>query len=351
MSEELPENHLDKEDSEELFEHYNIVADQGQAPLRIDKFLMDRIPNTSRNKIQSAAKNNSIRVNGKPVKPNYKVKPEDEISIVMPDPVREIELIPQNLPIDVLAEDEEYIIVNKSPGMVVHPGYGNYQGTLVNALIYHFNNLPTAKGSEVPRPGLVHRIDKLTSGLMVIAKNDDSLTYLSKQFFDRTIDRRYYALVWGNLEEDSGTIEGHIGRSLRDRKVMDVFPDGEYGKEAVTHYKVLERFGYVTLVECKLETGRTHQIRVHFKHIKHPLFNDPEYGGNRVVYGTTFSKYRQFVQNLFDLLPRQALHAKTLEFEHRTTGEWKAYNSELPEDMKAVIEKWRTYISSSASER
>lgn len=330
-------------ESEDLFEHYRIKADKGQALLRIDKFLMDRIGNTSRNKIQVAAHNGSILVNGVAIKPNYRVKPFDDISIVLPHPVREIELIPENIPLNIIYEDDTLLIVNKQSGLVVHPGYGNYTGTLVNGLIYHFNNLPQPKGADVPRPGLVHRIDKLTTGIMVIAKTEDALTNLSKQFFDRTIDRRYNAIVWGNVEEDEGFIEGNLARSLKDRKVMDVFPDGDHGKYALTRYKVLERFGYVTLVECKLETGRTHQIRVHFQHIKHSLFGDPEYGGDKILYGTTFSKYKQFVENCFKILPRQALHAKTLEFEHPVTKEWMKFSSELPEDMVEVLNKFRTY--------
>lgn len=333
-------------ESEELYEHYRFQADVGQNPLRIDKFLMDRIADTSRNKIQLAAKNGNILVNTKPVKPNYKVKPGDDISIVLPYPVREIELIPQDIPLDIVHEDNETLVVNKEAGMVVHPGYGNYSGTLVNALIHHFDNLPEIPDNYFGRPGLVHRLDKLTTGLMVIAKTEQALTHLAKQFFDRTTERRYNALVWGDVKEDEGTITGHIGRSLKNRKVMDVFPEGDYGKAAITHYKVLERFGYVTLVECKLETGRTHQIRVHFKYAGHPLFNDPEYGGNRILKGTTFTKYKQFVQNCFKILPRQALHARTLGYTHPVTGEFLQFGSELPEDMTEVLEKWRGYVAS-----
>lgn len=333
------------EEQEELFEHYNIVADPGQEPLRIDKFLIDRIPNTSRNKLQAAARNGNILVNQNVVKPNYKVKPDDEISIVLPYPVREIELIPENIPLDIVYEDDDLVVLNKTAGMVVHPGYGNYSGTLVNALIYHFDNLPQKKNDFDGRPGLVHRLDKLTTGLMVVAKSEDALTKLAKQFFDRTIERKYNALVWGDLEEDEGLVEGHIGRSLKNRKVMSVFPDGDYGKQALTRYKVLKRYGYVTLVECKLETGRTHQIRAHFRYLRHPLFNDMEYGGNKILKGTTFTKYKQFVQNCFDLLPRQALHAKTLGFTHPATGEFMQFDSELPEDMQAVLVKWETYTS------
>ncbi|MCA1764085.1 MAG: RluA family pseudouridine synthase [Cryomorphaceae bacterium] len=337
-------NSTDPEEDQELFEHYNIVADQGQEVVRIDKFLMDRIPNTSRTKIKDAALSGNIHVSRMPVKPNYKVKPGDEISIVLPYPQREIELIPQDIPIEILYEDDTLVIVNKPTDMVVHPGYGNYSGTLVNALVYHFENLPEAKDGLPSRPGLVHRLDKNTTGVMVIAKTEKALTHLSKQFYDRTIDRRYVALVWGDLEEP-GTIEGHIGRSLKNRKVMTVFPEGDYGKPAITHYKVLERLNYVTLVECKLETGRTHQIRAHFKHIGHPLFNDPEYGGNKILKGTTFSKYKQFVMNNFNLLPRQALHARKLELNHPKTKERLNFESKVPEDMEVVLDRWRKYIS------
>lgn len=332
------------ETDEELFEHYRIEADSGQEPLRIDKFLMDRIPNTSRTKLQDAANEGNIRVNDQKVKANYKVKPNDEISIVLPYPKREIELIPEDIPLDILYEDEHMIILNKAANMVVHPGYGNYTGTMVNALIHHFDNLPEAKDGIPGRPGLVHRLDKNTTGVMVIAKTEKALTNLSLQFFERTIDRRYVALAWGDIDED-GMIEGHIGRSLKNRKVMTVFPEGEYGKEARTRYKVLERLTYVTLVECKLETGRTHQIRAHFQHINHPLFNDPEYGGNKILKGTQFSKYKQFVINNFDLLPRQALHARKLELTHPFTGERMNFESELPEDFTTVLDRWRKYIS------
>lgn len=332
-----------KEEDGELYEHYNIVCDPGQAPLRIDKFLHDRLPNTTRSKIQAAARNGNILVNKKQIKPNYKVKAGDEISVVLPYPVREIELIPQDIPLDIIYEDDDVLVLNKEPGIVVHPGYGNYSGTLVNALVYHFDHLPEKKENFFGRPGLVHRLDKNTSGLMVIAKTEDALTRLAKQFFDRTTERRYNALVWGDFEEDEGTVTGHIGRSLKNRKVMTVFPEGDYGKHAVTHYKVLQRFGYVTLIECKLETGRTHQIRVHMKHIGHPLFNDIEYGGDRIVKGTTFTKYKQYIENCFQICPRHALHAKTLGFTHPVTGEFKQFDSDIPEDMQALIEKWENY--------
>jgi 23S rRNA pseudouridine1911/1915/1917 synthase len=327
---------------DELFEHHRVVADKGQEPLRVDKFLLNRLEGTSRNRIQQAAVDGYIKVNDKSVKSNYKVKPHDIVTVMFNKPPREVELIPQDIPLDIVYEDEDIVILNKEAGMVVHPGFGNYSGTLVNALAFHFKDLP-ANGGDLTRPGLVHRIDKNTTGLMVIAKNEATMTSLSKQFYDRIIDRRYNALVWGELKEEEGTIDGHIGRSLKNRKVMTVFPEGEYGKHAKTHYKVLERFGYISLVECKLETGRTHQIRVHFQHIKHPLFNDFEYGGDKILKGTTFTKYKQFVENCFRMIPRQSLHAKSLAFTHPRTKEWMKFDSELPEDMKSVIEKWRNY--------
>lgn len=340
---EEDEELIDGQDDEELFEHYKYIADKGQTVLRIDKFLNDRLPNTSRNKIQDAANDGNVVVNGVVVKPNYKVKPLDEISIVLPYPPRVIDLIPQNIPLDILYEDDTLLVLNKPSNMVVHPGYGNYEGTLVNALIYHINNLPEADGNE-GRPGLVHRLDKNTTGIMVIAKTERALTHLAKQFADRTSSRTYQALVWGDMKEDSGRIEGNIGRSLKNRKLMDIFPDGDFGKVAITNYKVLERFGYVTLVQYKLETGRTHQIRAHSKYIGHPLFNDPEYGGDRILKGTTFTKYKQFINNCFDILPRQALHAKTLGFTHPETNEFMEFNSELPDDMQQVLTRWKNYI-------
>lgn len=334
---------LDNE-NQELFEHYKFTADKGQELLRVDKFLMDRIPNTTRNKLQQAISDGNILVNKKTVKANYKVKPLDEITVELSYPPQEIELIPEDIPLNILHEDAEVIVLNKPSEMVVHPGYGNYTGTLVNGLIYHFNNLPEA--DMAGRPGLVHRLDKNTTGIMVVAKTEHALTHLGKQFFDRTTERRYHALVWGDVKEDEGKIVGNVGRSLKNRKVMDVFPpESEYGKHAVTNYKVLKRFGYVTLVECKLETGRTHQIRVHMKHIGHPLFNDNEYGGDKILKGTTFSKYKQFINNCFEILPRQALHAKSLGFEHPKTGDWLQFESDLPEDMSSVLEKWETYVA------
>jgi len=293
---------------QELFEHYRYTVDPGQSLLRIDKYLSDRIENTSRTRVQNAANAGNIVVNNIPVKPNYRVKPGDLIQIVLPNPPREIELIPEDIPLNIVYEDDDVLVVNKEPGMVVHPAYGNYKGTLINALMWHFRDLPLFSSGE-SRPGLVHRIDKNTSGILVIAKNELSLNRLSKQFFDRTTDRRYHALVWGNPSPAEGTITGNVGRNIRDRKIMQVFPDGSEGKHAITHYKVLEDLGYISLVECKLETGRTHQIRVHFSHIKHPLFNDEEYGGDQILKGTTFTKYQQFIKNCFKILPRQALHA------------------------------------------
>lgn len=327
---------------EELFEHHRIVADKGQEPLRVDKFLLNRLEGTSRNKIQQAAKDGFIRINDITVKSNCKVKPFDIVTVMFKNPPREYELIPEDIPLNIVYEDQDVVVLDKEAGMVVHPGFGNYSGTLVNALAYHFKDLPT-NGGDPTRPGLVHRIDKNTTGLMVIAKNDIAMASLSKQFFERTIDRRYNALIWGELKEEEGCIEGHIGRSLKNRKLMTVFPEADYGKHAKTHYKVLERFGYISLVECKLETGRTHQIRVHFQHIKHPLFNDFDYGGDKILKGTTFSKYKQFVENCFRIIPRQSLHAKSLAFTHPKTKEWMTFTSELPSDMQAVIEKWRNY--------
>ena len=329
-------------EDQELFEHYKFTADKGQELLRIDKFLMDRIPNTTRNKLQNAISEGQVLVNKKTVKSNYRVKQSDEITIELSYPPQEIELISENIPLAIVYEDDDVIVINKQAGLVVHPGYGNYTGTLVNGLIYHFANLPQTATPN--RPGLVHRLDKNTTGIMVIAKTEHALSHLGKQFFDRTTERRYHALVWGDVKDDEGTIIGNVGRSLKNRKMMQVFPEGDYGKHAVTNYKVLKRFGYVTLVECKLETGRTHQIRVHMKFIGHHLFNDDEYGGDKILKGTTFTKYKQFITNCFNLLPRQALHAKSLGFEHPTTGKWMQFDSELPEDMKAVLNKWETYL-------
>ena len=336
MKEELSENI----ENDDLYEHHKFVASVGQVPLRVDKFLMNFIENATRNKIQLAAKAGNILVNDVVVKSNHKVKPNDVVRVVLAYPPAENLLVAENIPIDIVYEDDTLIVVNKPAGMVVHPGHGNYSGTLVNGLIYHIENLPT---NDNERPGLVHRIDKDTSGLLVVAKTEFALAHLSKQFFDRTTERLYYALVWGNIEEDEGSIEGNIGRSLKNRLQMSVFPDGDFGKHAVTHFKVLERLTYVTLVQCKLETGRTHQIRAHFKHIGHTLFNDERYGGNDILKGTTFTKYKQFVHNCFKVLPRQALHAKTLGFTHPKTGEFMQFNSEIPDDITECLAKWRTY--------
>ena len=337
------------EEEQELFEHYNIVVDKGQNLLRIDKFLMNRIENVSRSKIQAAANAGNIFVNNTSVKPNYKVKPEDVISIVLAHPPREFELIPQDIPINIVFEDDDIILVNKEAGMVVHPGFGNFTGTMVNALIHHFQQIKKTNTEEI-KPFLVHRIDKNTSGIVLIAKTELAQAKLAKEFFDHTITRKYHALVWGDFKEDEGTITGNIGRNLKDRKIMAVFPDGETGRHAITHFKVLERFGYITLIECSLETGRTHQIRVHMKYAGHPLFNDETYGGNIILKGTTFTKYRQFVDNCFKLLPRQALHAKSLGFTHPVSGKNIFFDSELPQDMQSVIDKWRKYISDKKNE-
>jgi 23S rRNA pseudouridine1911/1915/1917 synthase len=331
-----------EQESDELYEHYRFTVDPGQVSVRIDKFLLDRLPNTSRNRIQVAARNGNVLVNGNAVKQNYKVKPKDEVSMVLPYPMRELKLIPQDIPLDIVYEDDVLIVINKPANMVVHPGYGNYTGTLVNALVYHFDNLPHRTQDYYGRPGLVHRLDKHTTGIMVVAKTEDALTHLAKQFYDRTTERRYHALVWGDVENDM-RIEGNLGRSLQNRKVMTVFPDGEHGKHAVTHVKVLQRFGLVTLVECKLETGRTHQIRTHLKWKGHPLFHDLEYGGDHLVKGSATDSYKKFIANCFDLLPGQALHAKTLGFKHPTTGQWLQFDSELPNGFTEVLSKWKMY--------
>ena len=325
---------------ETLHEHFSFTADKGQEPLRVDKYLMNRIENATRNKIQNAAKSGSIFVNDIAVKSNYKVKGGDVVRVLFGHPPHENLLVPEDIPIEIVYEDDTVVVINKEAGMVVHPGHGNYSGTLINALLFHFDHLPN---NADERPGLVHRIDKDTSGLLVIAKTEQALTHLSKQFFDKSSERKYLALVWGNPKEDQGTIEGHIGRHPKNRLQMMVFPEGEAGKPAITHYKVIERFGYVTLLECQLETGRTHQIRAHMKHIGHTLFNDERYGGNAILKGTHFSKYKQFVENCFKLIPRQALHAKTLGFEHPKTGQWMQFDSEVPQDLVNTLQKWRNY--------
>lgn len=330
---------------ENLIEHFRFEVDKGQGLLRIDKYLISRLENATRSKLQSAARSGNILVNGIPAKPSYRVKPGDVISIVLATPPKDHKLIPQDLPIEVLYEDDDLIVVNKNAGMVVHPAFGNYRGTLLNALLYHFQQKVNGTGEE-PSPKLVHRIDKHTSGIMVIAKHDMAQARLSRQFYRHTVKRMYTALVWGDFEENEGTITGHIGRNPAERKIMRVFPDGAHGKKAITHYKVTERFGYVTLVECELETGRTHQIRVHMSYAGHPLFNDEPYGGNAILRGTTFSKYKQFVQNCFAVMPRQALHARVLGFEHPVTGREMIFESTLPEDFEKLLKKWRDYAVS-----
>ncbi|WP_437918808.1 RluA family pseudouridine synthase [Sphingobacterium sp. LRF_L2] len=338
MAEEID---FQEQEERELFEHLRIEAPKGQALLRLDKFLMNRVENTSRNRIQNAIDAESVLVNGKIVKASYKIKPLDVVTMVLPDPPRDTEVYPENIPLHILYEDDDVLLVNKEAGMVVHPGYNNYTGTLVNALTYHLNQLPTLPGNT-GRPGLVHRIDKDTSGLLVIAKNEWAMTFLAKQFFDHTITRKYVALVWGDLKND-GTISGYIGRNMKDRRIMDIYDDEERGKWSVTHYKVLERMGYVTLIECELETGRTHQIRAHMKSIGHPLFSDESYGGDKILKGTVFNKYKQFVQNCFELLPRQALHAKSLGFVHPKTKQAVAFEVPLPQDFQLALDKWRSY--------
>ena len=329
-------------DGEIAYEHHKQIVGDNQITMRIDKFIANQLANMTRNKIQKLADQGFVFVNDVPVKSSYKIKPKDVIKILKDFPKRDNTLVAQDIPVTIVYEDDHLVIVNKEPGMVVHPSYGHYTGTLLNALKFHIDKL--AECEDDTRPGLVHRIDKNTSGIIVVAKTSHALVHLQKQFYDRITSRRYRALVWGDFDQDEGTITGNIGRSLRNRKVMDVFPEGEeYGRHAVTHYTVLERFGYVTLVECRLETGRTHQIRAHFKHIGHPLFNDDTYGGDKVLRGTTFSKYKQFVQNCFKIMPRHALHAKSLGFNHPKNDEWIEFDSELPSDLSSVIDRWRNY--------
>ena len=342
--EDLAEDDFAEEQNSELYEHYRFVADKGQGMIRVDKYLAMHIVGVSRNRIQQAAEADCILVNDIPVKSNYRIKPLDTISVVMNRPPRELEIIPEDIPLDVVYEDEDLMVINKPPGLVVHPGFGNYQGTMVNAIAYRLKDTPEYDSKD-PRLGIVHRIDKDTSGLILVAKNAYAKTHLSAQFFNKTTKRQYIALVWGIVNEDEGRIEANIGRSLKNRMLMTVFPDGDFGKPAVTHYKVLERLGYVTLIQCRLETGRTHQIRVHMKHIGHTLFNDERYGGNEILKGTNFSKYKQFVQNCFNICPRQALHAQTLGFVHPRTGEELLFESPLPNDMNELLEKWRGYIA------
>lgn len=336
-------------EQQELYEHFHLDVDKGQSLLRIDKYITSKIQSISRSRVQSAADAGNILVNGKPVKPSFKIKPLDSISIVMAYPPRDVEIVAENIPIEILYEDDDVIVVNKEAGMVVHPGHGNFTGTLVNALMYHLRDVPLFSTGEV-RPGLVHRIDKNTSGILVVGKTELAMNHLARQFFERTTKRRYIALVWGDMEDDEGTIEANIGRSVRDRKKMQVYRDSEEGKHAITHWRVIERLGYVTLIECRLETGRTHQIRVHFEYIRHPIFNDDSYGGDTIVKGTTFTKYKQFIQNCFATCPRHALHAKSLGFVHPSTGEDMYFETEIPNDIAQIIERWRTYTSARPTE-
>lgn len=342
QTQDEPANYHDDDDDLSLFEHHRIIVDKGQEPLRIDKFLMVRIANATRNKIQEGIKAGFVKVNEQIIKPNYKVKPEDIITVSLPEPPRDTDVIPENIPIDIRYEDDDLLVVHKSAGMVVHPAYNNWTGTLVNALAYHFKKLPE---NQVGRPGLVHRIDKDTSGLLVIAKSEIALTHLAKQFFDHSIERTYYALVWGEPKQDSGTIDVPLGRSPKDRRITQAFPDGSAGKRAVTHYQVLKKLHYVTLVKCNLETGRTHQIRAHMKYLGHPLFNDATYGGDKILKGTVFSKYKAFVENCFKIMPRQALHAKSLGFTHPQKNEKIYFDSSLPNDFQNVLDKWEHYLS------
>ncbi len=335
------------EGPEELYERLSLTVDRGQEPLRIDKFMMNRVENASRNKIQRAIDAGLVQVNGKAIKSNDKIRPGDQLIFYSENAPEEYDIVPEPLDLDFVYEDNDILVINKKPGMVVHPGSGNYSGTLVNGVAWHLKQQqPELTEHELPRFGLVHRIDKNTSGLLLMAKTEKAAMDLANQFFEHTVYRRYIALVWGDFEEDEGTVTGHIGRHLRFRKIFDCYPDGEHGKEAITHYTVIERFKYVTLVECRLETGRTHQIRVHMQHIGHPLFNDDTYGGDRIVKGTVFTKYKQFVDNCFALCPRHALHAKSLGFIHPRTRQQMMFDSELPADMQAVIEKWRRYSKS-----
>jgi len=344
LSSTEPEDAFDAHhaDSDELYEHHRLVVDKGQALIRVDKFLMDRLPNVTRNKLQEAIKAESVQINGHAIKSSYKVKPFDVITITLAEPPRETDVVPENIPLNIVYEDTDVLLVNKPAGMVVHPAYNNWSGTLVNGLVYHLRNLPTHRNGEI-RPGLVHRIDKDTSGLLVIAKTELAMAHLARQFHDHTIERTYYALAWGVPSPANGTVEGHIGRSLKDRKVMAVYPDGSFGKEAVTHYQLLESFTYCSLLKCNLETGRTHQIRAHMKHIGHPLFNDATYGGDRIVKGQQTGPYKAFVQNTFEALPRQGLHAKSLGFIHPRTGEFLFFESDLPDDFMAALERWRQF--------
>lgn len=334
-------------DDDELYEHHRIVVDKGQSLLRIDRFLMDRLQNATRTKIQAAIDAESVRVNGDLTKASYKIKPSDIITVSLPHPPRDTDIKPENIPLTIVFEDDDLLVLNKPAGMVVHPAHGNWDGTLVNALVYHFQNLPTTRNGAI-RPGLVHRIDKDTSGLMVIAKTEFAMTYLARQFYEHTIERTYNALVWGIPNPPDGTITGYIGRSLKDRKVQVIYDDEAKGKWAVTHFKTLEELRYVTLLQCNLETGRTHQIRAHLKHIGHPLFNDAMYGGDRILRGNPVGSYKAFVTNAFKLLPRQALHAKSLGFTHPRTKEWLQFDSDLPDDFQSALLKWQDKVKNEA---
>ena len=351
MAEELDKNIKEENDSaDELYERFVIKIDKGQEPLRIDKYLMQRIEGATRNKIQQAINAGLVTVNKKPVKQNYKIKGLDEIIVFSDMSPEDTDVVPEKMELNIVFEDDDVMIINKPAGMVVHPGSGNYSGTLLNGVAWYLQqNIPDLSEENLPRFGLVHRIDKNTSGLLVLAKNKTAMSHLAKQFFDHTVKRKYIALVWGDVKNDSGTIVAHVGRNLRFRKLFEAYPEGDHGKEAITHYKVIERFNYVTLVECVLETGRTHQIRVHMKYIGHPLFADDFYGGDKIVKGTVFSKYKQFVDNCFAICSRQALHAKTLGFIHPSTKKEMLFESELADDMKRVIEKWRNYINTAGN--
>lgn len=340
MSEEIVN---DDEQDDELFEHHRIVADPKQSLVRLDKFLMDRLRNVTRTKIQGGIMEGFIKVNDKVAKSNYRVHPADVITVALPEPPRDTDVVPENIPLNILYEDAWLMVINKPAGMVVHPAYQNWSGTLVNALAYHFKNLPEMPGNA-GRPGLVHRIDKDTSGLLVIAKDEATLTGLARQFFDHSIERTYHAIVWGVPDPPSGTISKNVGRSLKDRRVTTVFPDNDMGRHAITHYRLLQDFRYVSVVECKLETGRTHQIRAHMKFLGHPLFNDAMYGGDQIVRGTVFSKYKQFVENCFKVIPRQALHAKTLGFVHPQTKEWMQFECAWPDDFREAVSRWENYV-------
>lgn len=333
----------DLSEDDELFEHHRILADPGQSLLRIDKFLLDRLPNVTRTKIQEGIRLGFVKVNEKDIKPNYKIHPGDIVTVSLPEPPRDTDVKPENIPINIVFEDDYVMVVNKPPGMVVHPAYQNWSGTLVNALAYHFRELPHMPGNE-GRPGLVHRIDKDTSGLLVIAKTEAAITHLAKQFFDHSIERTYQAIVWGVPSPEAGTINVNVGRSLKDRRVTTAFPKGDFGRTAITHYRLIKDYRYVSLVECKLETGRTHQIRAHMKYLGHPLFNDEMYGGNEILKGTVFTKYKQFVENCFKLIPRQALHARSVGFVHPISGKSLHFESELPTDFVEVLEKWENYV-------